>query len=172
MNYNIHPLFVHFPIALLFVYSIIKILPFRKWFPKIAWKDIEIILLVVGVAGALVSNLTGDVAEHLAHPNRQLVEKHSFFALTSSWIYGGLLVGEFLVLVTPIVFTKYHLSKIKQFFVFIQNILTNPIFSTILAILGLIAISTTGLLGGVIVYGVTADPIAPIVLKILGIIIN
>jgi hypothetical protein len=34
---------------------------------------------------------------------------------------------------------------------------------------GLLAISLTGLLGGVLVYGTSADPIAGLVLKLLGI---
>lgn len=167
MSYNIHPLFVHFPIALLFIYSIIKILPLRKWFPRIAWKDIEILLLFVGVAGALIADSTGETAKHISHPNRQLVSNHSFFAATSSWIYGALLTGEFLVIAIPIAFARLQLPKIKAFFIFIQKILTNNVFSKILAFAGLIAISITGLLGGVIVYGTTADPLADVVLKLL-----
>ena len=55
MTYNIHPLFVHFPIAFLFIYSLIKIVPVKKWLPKVSWKDIERVLLVVGVLGAFAA---------------------------------------------------------------------------------------------------------------------
>ena len=169
MTYNIHPLFVHFPIALLFIYSLIKILPFQKWLPNVSWKHIERTFLLVGVLGAFAASSTGEIAEHLVNPNRQLVEIHSFFATLSTWLYGLLLLGEILYFLTPLIITKLSISPLTKLLSFIQSILQNRIFSKILAFLGLIAISVTGLLGGVIVYGVSADPIAGIVLQILGI---
>ncbi|MCX6747864.1 MAG: hypothetical protein NTW98_02895 [Candidatus Nomurabacteria bacterium] len=96
MIYNIHPLFVHFPIALLLVYSLIKILPLAKYFPNVAWKHIERALLVFGVLGAFASMTTGETAEHLTNPNEKLVETHAFFASFSTWVYGLLLAGEIL----------------------------------------------------------------------------
>jgi uncharacterized membrane protein len=168
MTYNIHPIFVHFPIALLLLYSFIKIVPFYKWFPRVAWKQTEIVLLIAGVLGAFVSNSTGEIAEHLVRPDHQLVEMHAAFASASTWIYALLLVGELLVLLIPNIIQKIGLPKITSFLTSIQQILTHRVLSAILAFLGLIAISVTGLLGGVMVYGTTADPIAGIVLQILG----
>ncbi len=170
MTYNIHPLLVHFPIALLFLYSVIKILPLQKWFPQVGWRDIERVLLVCGVLGAFAALATGDTAEHLVHPNRQLVDAHSTFAGIATFIYGALLVGEIAA-----VFNTYKnrinaswqwLLRISHV---IEAILCNKVVSFILALAGFIAISVTGLLGGVIAYGLTADPVAPFVLKLLGI---
>jgi hypothetical protein len=48
------------------------------------------------------------------------------------------------------------------------KILTEKTLSKVLAFLGLVSITITGMLGGVMVYGVTADPLAPMVLKLLG----
>lgn len=48
------------------------------------------------------------------------------------------------------------------------NLIQNKLFRVLLALFGFIAIFVTGLLGGVLVYGPTADPLAPYVLKILG----
>ena len=171
MTYNIHPIFVHFPIALLFIYSLIKIFPFKKWFPNVSWKHIEILLLVVGVLGAFAADYTGSIAKHLLTPppNRQLVQMHALFAEISSVIYGALLLGEILYFFTPWINTKLKLVQINSLLLFIQNILTSPLVSTVLAILGLVAISITGLLGGAIVYGISADPFAAIVLHLLGI---
>lgn len=168
MTYNIHPIFVHFPIAFLFLYSIIKIIPFYKWFPKIAWRDIKLILLVVGVMGAFIANSTGEIAEHLVRPDHDIVEMHALFASMSTWFYGLLLLGELVIFINPFVL-KLNLPKTSGLLIFIQNILTHKIISTALALLGFIAISITGLLGGVMVFGTTADPIAGVVLQILGI---
>ncbi len=168
LNYNIHPLFVHFPVALLFLYSIIKILPLKKYFPKISWKHIEVTLLVVGFGGALTALYTGEIAKHLVEPNRQLVRTHSLFANISTWVYGILLAGEFLAIANPYIIARSKYPKLNSLLLWKQQILTSPLVSNTLAILGLVAISITGMLGGVMVYGVSADPVAGVVVGLLG----
>ncbi len=153
MTYNIHPLLVHFPIALLFLYSVIKILPFQKFIPSVAWKDIERALLFFGFLGSLAAFFTGGIAEHLVQPNHQLVEMHSNFALLSVIIYGVLLLY----------------SEVFSFLKPSYARFSDGIVAKILALAGLICISITGMLGGVMVYGLSADPLAPLVLRLLGI---
>lgn len=172
MTYNIHPILVHFPIALLLIYSGIKILPWAKWFPRVAWKSTEVILLCLGVLSAFVAASTGETAERLIRPDHQLVEMHSLFASISIFLYGALLLGEVLSFLTPEIIGKIKLEKINPLLKFIQKVLTHSLFSKILAFLGILAISVTGLLGGVMVYGLSADPLAPMVLNILGLTIN
>ncbi len=170
MAYNIHPIIVHFPVAMLFVYSIVEILPLKRWFPRVAWRDIERVLLVVGVLGAFAALATGDTAEHLVRPNRALVEAHSTFADIATFIYGALLVGEIAAVVNA---RNYAYGKdwqwVSAIVRLIEKVLCNPVFSGVLALLGFVAISVTGMLGGTIAYGLTADPIAPLLLKLLGI---
>jgi len=167
MNYNIHPIFVHFPIAMLVVYSIIKILPLQKWFPNVAWRDIERALLLIGVLGAFAALATGDTAEHLTHPNRQLVNLHSTFAGISTGLYGALLLGE----IAAIANARYLRSSnmLRSFSVQIERLLCHRVFSAVIAFVALLSITLTGLLGGAIVYKTTADPLAGIVLKMFGI---
>ncbi len=170
MTYNIHPLFVHFPIALLFIYSIIKVLPLEKWFANVSWKHIERALLVFGTLGAFAAMTTGEIAESLSKPNHQLVEMHSTFASASTWIYAILLVGEILAITLPLLQNfLLKIPAVNKFLLFIHKLITDEVFSATLAFLGLVAISITGLLGGVMVYGTSADPVAGIVLNILGI---
>jgi uncharacterized membrane protein len=169
MNYNIHPLLVHFPVAFLAIYSLIKIIPVSKWFPHISWKHIEITLLVIGFGGALIADSSGEVAEHLTRPNHALVEMHSLFAALSTWVYGIMLGAEISPFVRVRILDRLRLTPISKLLHFLERIVLHRVMSIILALAGLVAISLTGLLGGVIVYGVTADPIAPMVLKILGI---
>lgn len=169
MTYNIHPILVHFPIAFLFLYSIIKIIPFSKWFPNVAWKQIERFLLLFGVLSAFVASSTGELADELTRPDNNIVEMHELFASATTWFYGLLLIGEALAVLNPFVISKLNIPILNKFLTFIQNLLTNNFTAKLLALLGLIAISITGLLGGVMVYGTTADPLAPIVLKLLGI---
>lgn len=169
MTYNIHPLFVHFPIAFLFLYSILTIIPFYKWFPSFSWKEVRFVVLVVGVIGAIFASITGEVAEHLVRPDKNLVEMHSFFAGFSIFIYSLILVGQLFSLINPYIEKKFINFSLLKLFRFIERILSNKIVSILLSIIGLVSISFTGLLGGVMVYGTSTDPIAPIVLKLLGI---
>jgi len=168
MTYNIHPIIVHFPIALLFVYSVIKILPWKRWLPNFAWKDVEVVLLTFGLLGAFASSSTGEVAAELSNPSPQLVETHEFFASSSTWLFGLLLAGEVLTYLNSKVFSRPDFAKYQKWPDLLASILTHKVFSKVLAFLGLVAIFMTGLLGGVMVYGVTADPLAPVVLKLLG----
>lgn len=166
---NIHPLFVHFPIALLFVYSIIKIFPLQKWLPSIAWRDIEKILLTVGILGAFAALSTGETAEHIFKPDHALVEAHATFANIATWIYAALLVGILIGMARLHTFFAKLPKWLQTFLIALEKILTNKTCSAILALLGLVDIAVTGLLGGVMVYGADADPAARVVLKILGI---
>lgn len=170
MNYNIHPLFVHFPIALLFIYSILKVIPLGKYLPNVAWRHIERVMLFVGVLSAMVASATGEEAEHLIRANRNLIHAHSTFADITVFVYGLILAAS----LAEIVISHYSdvLSKypaLNNLVVKFSNLFNSRFVSTSLAVIGLIAISVTGLLGGVIVYGVTADPLASFTLKLLGI---
>lgn len=169
MNYNIHPIIVHFPIALLTIYSLIKILPVRKWFNNFAWQDVEIVILVAGVLGAMASSSTGEIAEHLARPPHQLVETHAGFAAATTWVYGLLLAGEILAWLKNKLLNNPKFTEYQNYINPVIGLLQNRFIVILLAVAGLIAVFITGLLGGVMVYGVTADPLAPFVVKLLGI---
>jgi uncharacterized membrane protein len=170
MAYNIHPLFVHFPIALLFIYSAIKIVPLRKWFPTVSWVDIERALLAFGVLGAFAALSTGETAENLIRPNRQLVNMHADFATVATWMYGLLLSGEAAaILLTKNITYGARLSVISRVLKVIERVLRNRTISIVLAIAGLLTLSIAGLLGGVMVYGTSADPVAGFVISMLGI---
>ncbi len=167
MTYNIHPTFVHFPIAFLLLYSLIRVLPVTRWFPRVVWQHIRMTVLVVGVLGALVASSTGEMAEHLVRPNRQIVEMHALFAGASIWLYVLIAIGEFL----PLLMTmgaRFIPTPVVRVLIPLRKVLSNGLSMGVLAVLGAGAITLTGLLGGVLVYGVSADPFAALVLKVLG----
>lgn len=168
MTYNIHPLFVHFPIAFLLLYSLLKILPCDRWFPRLSFRLTRFLLLAAGVLGGFFASTTGEMAEHLTRPNHQLVEMHALFAGMSIWIFGILLVGEILFLANPYIQKKFPTASWIKFLGAIEKILTHKVLTFTLTLGGIIAIVVTGVLGGALVYGASADPIAPFVLKILG----
>lgn len=168
MTYNIHPLVVHFPIALLFLYSILKIIPLERWKPSFAWSHVRRFLLVIGVLGAFVAQQTGEIAQRMIGSEREIIEIHGLFANITIWLYGTLLAGELLKIFNGYLTSKFNNSLITKVLRAFEMVLTHRVLSIIIAFAGLITLSITGLLGGVIVYGTTADPLAPYVLRILG----
>lgn len=169
MTYNIHPLFVHFPIALLFVFSLIKILPVQKLFSKIAWADVARVFLIIGFIGALLANSTGEIAEHLTRPNRALVHMHENFASITIFVYGVLLFGEFLGMFLKQQSFFAVRPKLLLVLTKVSSLLSNPVLVVSFSLFGLVALVITGILGGVMVYGTSADPLAPLILNLLGI---
>lgn len=165
---NIHPIIVHFPIAFLVIWSFCEILPVSRWFKSVNWQPIKNLLVLVGFLGGWVSQITGEQAEHLVGRS-QIVETHSFFAGASMFIF-GIFAFEFVILFLKTKFIDLYsrLGFVSKIIDWCLDLLQNKLFRFILALLGLIAIFITGLLGGVLVYGPTADPLAPFVLKILG----
>ncbi|MDD2681061.1 MAG: hypothetical protein PHE20_03095 [Patescibacteria group bacterium] len=169
MVYNLHPIFVHFPIAFFLLYSLLRLVPWPKKFPVVAWQIPRIVILVVGLLGAWLANVTGDIASHLVKPNRSLVQMHESFAGASVNIYVVLLILELLIFIKPEWLDIKYFKSFKPYVMRLKQILTRPWLLIILAIAGAVAIAFTGLLGGVMVYGLAADPLAAPILNILGI---
>lgn len=168
MTYNIHPIIVHFPIALLFLYSVIKILPLKRFVPSIAWTHVEKVILLFGVLGAFVASSTGELAEELINPNHDIVEMHERFASITTWIYGILLIGELLAYINIYIIQKLRVPEVIKFFYFIHKILTHSVLSKVLALAGLVTLTITGALGGAMVRGFSSDPLAPFIFRMLG----
>jgi hypothetical protein len=116
-----------------------------------------------------VATSTGELAQELSSPRRDLVEMHETFASMTVWFFSLIFVGEILKALEGKITSKINISWLKNLLLNITKLLTNKSFVVVLALFGLVAVVVTGLLGGVMVYGLSADPLAPLVLKILGI---
>lgn len=179
---NIHPLFVHFPIALLMVYAVMEaggpilfrvLKAVKKEGTELAqfvagelYKNIKAFLVIVGVAFGYTTLQTGEMAEHAMQSSSgdpemfaatnagQLVELHSTFATASIWLFTVLAVAYLFRLSW---FTKY--GPLKKF----SNIILNPWIASILAIAGITLLTITGALGGAISHGQDVDPVVKFV---------
>ncbi len=166
---DIHPISVHFPIALLTVYTIVQLIP-----PRITWRVSQIFflncfLLLTGSFGILVARQLGDELEGTHREVAQLVQTHSQWATMSTALYGTLtVIYVFLILKkveqnpqTPSIVRT--IANVSQPISSLAKFLFDYYIVTFIAILGLIFITITGALGGAIVYGPDADPMVSFV---------
>lgn len=164
---NIHPIFVHFPIAFLTIYSICEIFTTKKLKSNETWLMIKIFLLVVGFLGTLAAVSTGDMASESMESGSigSLVSTHAFFAIFTEWVYGILSISyvlKFLSEKNKLPFMENGLVK------FILSIAKRFVYFALpISIIGLVAVTITGSLGGAIVYGPDADPVVSFIYKIL-----
>lgn len=88
----IHPMVVHFPIALLSTAVLFDLLA-RRWRPE-EFRIAGLYTLVLGLAGALVAVISGhmaeEVVEHSSVP-KQVLELHETLGFATFWIFAGLL---------------------------------------------------------------------------------
>jgi uncharacterized membrane protein len=100
---QIHPIVVHFPIALLLVGflldGIFLILGRRQW------ADVTFLIVALGIAGAFAAGLTGEVAEHaiepLAESTKAALEAHHEFAGLVNFFGTGMLALRLMVRLRP-----------------------------------------------------------------------
>lgn len=172
---NIHPIFVHFPIALLTVYAIAELIRFKKVTETPYYFYVKAVLVIAGTLSSSLALQTGELAEHLlGERGSKLIDSHATFATISTDIFAILAVVYLLIWISK---TSWN-TKINEFkngiFAKIWNLLVstaNKIISSplsfILAFIGLIAVTVTGALGGAIVYGPTVDPIVSFIYNLV-----
>ena len=164
---NIHPLFVHFPIALLTLYALMECTP-KRWVARLSWwEEAKLFLLAVGVLMALPTGITGDMASHavrgMVDPN--LVHRHAYFALSTVLVF-LILLGAYLRRILEKYGWEDFVAKFGKIAVMLWHlklrvaefILMSPV-RQLLALLGLVLLTITGALGASIVYGPNIDPI-------------
>lgn len=171
---NIHPLFVHFPIALLVLYALFELVtPFIK---NVVYRaNIErakALFVILGALTIIPTLATGDLAAELIGENA-LIERHEFFATATTVVF-FLLAGGYALRVLDTLGWSVQLSRIHRvceyvfsLWHFIARIIMGAPARFILAMLGLVLITITGGLGASIVYGPDIDPIVKFIYSLL-----
>src|SRR6266404_1408859 len=90
---NIHPIFVHFPIALLTIYALLELIIFKKVNSQDYWFYIKASFAILGSLATATALYTGSMAEDLiprGNATRHLVSIHSDWAVAATTIFGVL----------------------------------------------------------------------------------
>lgn len=171
---NIHPFFVHFPIALLVVYSLLEIGSY--FWPALrrqTWLfGVKTFTLFAGVLAAFVALATGGIAEDLikdVNPRFFIIEVHNPVA-TATTILALILAAAYTVRIFEIRGWGNQLFGLNRFLAPILRLkerLAHVVLDTgllpMLALLVLVGIAVTGALGAALVYGPDIDPVVSFV---------
>ncbi|HED06309.1 MAG TPA: hypothetical protein ENI61_06470 [Ignavibacteria bacterium] len=170
---NIHPIFVHFPIALLVIYALMEITP-RVWSSRVQWwNNIKMFLSITGALSVIPTLITGDMAEDIITKTRpeltNLIETHAMMATITVIIFA---IPAISYAIKVIETTDWHtkmLLRYKQYTIIAKILHEISIFTLrrgvmlFLALIGIISLTITGGLGASIVYGPDFDPIVSFV---------
>jgi len=133
MNHPIHPMLVHFPIALLFASVLFDFASFLT-----GWEDFKragFWLLILGWVGGLAATVAGLLGEEIAKKAgvpESMIDRHELFAISTLALFA-------LLIVVRIFFRKSWPRRGRLFYMGA-------------ALIGLSLLSATGYLGGDLVY--------------------
>lgn len=158
---DLHPIFVHFPIALLSVYVAVEVVRIPKVVRASWWFPLKSILVIIGSAASVVTFFSGWLLKQAAEQHgtvSNVLIQHDHFALYTVIVFGILAVAHVMVLLR-----QYFNAQIMR----LAESILQPWVVIPLAILGLILITITGSLGGAMVYGPDVDPIVKFIYGII-----
>jgi len=167
---NLHPIFVHFPITLFTIYSLMELVKFKKITTLPYWFYIKALLVILGTAGAYTTLLSGELIEEMFEESSSLVEIHSSLAKITTFLF------TFITLLYILSwFQKGNFGFVKNlrnnllwiYLLKLQKFILNTWLIILLAFIGLLLITITGALGGIIVFGPDTDPLTKFIYELL-----
>lgn len=164
---NFHPLFVHFPIALLSFYAICELIRFQKVTERPFWFYLKASFVTAGIVTAEFAAGTGELVQNMF---ADTPEKHAIVPVHALW--AEMTIGVFFILAVSYVTLWVHFDatdfflkknpRIEKLWGFLtpiaRRIIGTPL-APALAVFGLIGVTITGSLGGAMVHGPEIDPI-------------
>lgn len=156
---NLHPIFVHFPVALLTLYALVLLVYIPR--PSIVRLKsiVRPFLAITGALGSIASYLSGEAIEDLFKPFAgELLALHANFALGVVVFFCLMALLELFVFLG----SEWVMEAIRQRFStktmsLFKAWLEGPV-SIFFGLVGFVLIMTTGALGGAIAYGRDFDP--------------
>ncbi len=164
---NLHPIFVHFPVALLTLYALLELARFKKLNEWVSFFYIKASFVIFGTLGSFAAFISGDVIEHQfgVGDARALVETHATWAVGTIWIFVIISAAYITALIRrsgkfQTLLAHKLIAPIWKLLTWLSDMLLKKNLVLMLAIIGLLAVTVTGALGGAIAYGPDIDPAA------------
>lgn len=130
----IHPMIVHFPIALL-ITSVVFDLLATRWRPG-SFREVSFYTLIAGLLGAVAAVITGSLAEEQVEESGVpgwILELHETLGYATLWLFIGLLALRLLM--------RWGLLR------------EIPVLRIAMGVVSIGVLAVTGYSGGILVYG-------------------
>lgn len=168
---DLHPIFVHFPIAFLTVYALMELVRFRIGKSNY-WFYTKISMLFIGAGSILLAYSTGEeIGERTNLYPRDLINIHSFFAKGTVILFGILSAVYLAVFITKnrkvYTFVPESFRGVLSLIYRIYESSFGSFVFIIFAVTGLALLTITAGLGGLMVHGSSADPFTQLLDKII-----
>jgi len=165
---NLHPIFVHFPIALLTVYALLELASLIKPIRDRAYVFyVKAVFLIGGAAGAGAAYLTGSEQGETLQPGSEF---YRVMTIHSQWALATLLLFGCLAAVYAAAWLCREWTRMPEGLKKILSLhryVTETPLAPVLALIGLGVVTVTGALGGSLAYGPDVDPVVSFIYKLL-----
>lgn len=162
---NVHPIFTHFPVALMTLYAIMEMIRFKRILALPYWFYVKATFCILGTTISYATYLTGDMLENLYEG--ELIQRHSQSAIVTIVFFTLLSLAHLTRWLELSGLLKEPRMRLARFALLAY---TGFVFKTpvivLCALFGLAAITVTGALGGALAYGYEADPVVNIIYRI------
>lgn len=171
---NIHPLIVHFPIALLAVYSLLEILSVvSRRLRTTSWAHaVKTFLILTGVVAAVAALITGGLIEDAireSNPRAYILSVHAPVAALTTLLY-LILAAAYVVRLfdrrgwsARIVGRNRLLNRVLRLKRFLAGLVLDTWVRPVVATLAFFGLLVTGALGAAMVFGPNVDPFVSLV---------
>ncbi|MSR76370.1 MAG: hypothetical protein EXS68_02155 [Candidatus Ryanbacteria bacterium] len=171
---NLHPIFVHFPIAFLTIYTLMEFVGFKRLTEHASWFYIKAFLLILGTGSSFAARQTGEMieAQFRGGPQTKLLEMHALWANITIAFFCGLSLLYLAawarrdLVQAPMIGRIIALPVISQFMALagrVYDLFVNSALMMIAALIGLVLMTIVGGLGGALAYGPNIDPVVKFV---------
>jgi len=164
---NLHPIFVHFPIALLTVYAVLELARFKKLQERLYAFHVKATLVILGALSTIPAYLTGNEQLESQQPGTAF---YRTMVIHSQWALATLVIFCFLAAVKAAEWLLLEWTsmpeRLKKPLGWARYVSRSPLMP-ILALVGLVCVTVTGALGGSLAYGPDVDPFVSFIYKLL-----
>lgn len=164
-SFNIHPIVVHFPVAMLMAYSIIEIISLFSQKRAAKLYTTKTIILWIGAVWGFMALQTGEWTQEFLWISGDLVHTHEEYADKTFFVYAIITVYYIIkTMYIQQIWGKYWVNNIQAYHSQLTSFFASSVTQVIVTLIAIVwmgLLTITGALGGAIAHGTNnGDPVS------------